>query len=133
MNLEKNVTTTVEMDPKPRLVQASTIMVGVLIIAIPIIVALLATKPELWQMIKDAKWEIIKGAGIGVSILPVFIFVTIKGGAMWYKKWWSWAAIGVTCVALVGIIMIADPSQAMGGMNGMDAMQGMNGGMYPSY
>lgn len=109
-------------------IKVGTIILGVLLIAIPILITLFISMPQLWQTIMGAKGEIIKGAFIGLSTLPVLMFVAIKGGKTWYKKWWSWLAFGITIIAVVAISLVGNTQGSSAGMD----MQGMsmNRGMY---
>lgn len=82
-----------------------TLILGIVFISISIILTLLVAIPELTQAVLAAKGEILKGVIVGITILPVLLFVTIKGGKFWYKKLWSWLSIGITCVALIAITL----------------------------
>nr|WP_307992588.1 hypothetical protein [uncultured Niameybacter sp.] len=105
---------------KKQTLSVGTIVLGVALISVSIILTLLITVPELAQAIIQAKGQIFKGLFIGVTILPIFLFVTIKGGKTWYKQLWSWIAVGITCVALIGITL---------GSTFMNQPKDMNGGM----
>ena len=96
---------------KPK-IKIGTMVIGVMLIAIPILITLFMTMPELWQGIMSAKGEIIKGAVIGLSTLPVLLFVVIKGGNSWYRKWWAWVACGITVIAVVAISLLGTTSMA---------------------
>lgn len=85
---------------KPKL-KIGTILIGIMLIAIPILITLFITMPDLWQAIVYAKSEILKGIFIGLSTLPVLIFVALKGGETWYKKWWTW----IVCIVTVGTVV----------------------------
>ena len=131
MKLETNQKDLYDMQPttgKSKL-KVGTIIMGILLIAIPILITLFMSRPELWQAIMGAKGEIIKGAVIGLSTLPVLLFVVIKGGNAWYKKWWAWVACGITLIAVVTISLLgvtgSNPSDDAGTME----MQ-INKGMY---
>lgn len=113
---------------KPTL-SIGSIILGICLISIPIIVTLFIAIPSLGQTLLQEKSEIMKGMIIGITILPVFLFVAIKGGKLWYKQWWSWVAVGVTCIALVSITFIGSfggSNQSMD--NGMNMEDGMNMG-----
>ena len=96
---------------KPK-IKIGTMVIGIMLIAIPILITLFMTMPELWQGIMSAKGEIIKGAVIGLSTLPVLLFVVIKGGNAWYRKWWAWVACGITVIAVVAISLFGTTSMA---------------------
>lgn len=96
---------------KPK-IKIGTMVIGIMLIAIPILITLFMTMPELWQGIMSAKGEIIKGAVIGLSTLPVLLFVVIKGGNVWYRKWWAWVACGITVIAVVAISLLGTTSMA---------------------
>ena len=96
---------------KPK-IKIGTMVIGVMLIAIPILITLFMTMPELWQGIMSAKGEIIKGAVIGLSTLPVLLFVVIKGGNAWYRKWWAWVACGITVITVVAISLLGTTSMA---------------------
>lgn len=115
---------------KPTL-SVGTIVLGVALISVSIILTLFITIPELAQALIQAKGQILKGLFIGVTILPIFLFVTIKGGKTWYRQLWSWIAVGITCVALIGITFVSifmnQPKDMNGDMNnGMQIEEGMN-------
>ena len=87
-------------------------VIGIMLITIPILITLFMTMPELCQGIMSARGEIIKGAVIGLSTLPVLLFVVIKGGNAWYRKWWAWVACGITVIAVVAISLLGTTSMA---------------------
>ncbi|MEF9960550.1 MAG: hypothetical protein RR448_06715 [Niameybacter sp.] len=131
MNLETKQN--IEVVTKKQKLTVGTIILGIGLISIPIIITLFLTVPELGQKILEAKSEIFKGMFIGVTILPVFLFVTIKGGKVWYKQWWNWAAIGITCIALVTITLVSTFTGQSQGLdegvsieNGMDMEDGVD-------
>ena len=129
MNLEKE--SNYDVITKKPIPSVGTIVLGLVLISISIIVTLFITMPELGQSIIQAKGEILKGLLIGVTILPVFLFITIKGGKTWYKQWWSWAAVGITCIALVTITLVNifgnQPKDMNDDINnGMNIEEGMN-------
>lgn len=109
-------------------IKVGSIIIGVLLIAIPILIALFISMPQLAQVLLGAKSEIIKGMIIGVSTLPVILFVAIKGGKVWYKKWWAWAAFSVTIIAVLVISLLGAPQGASADMGIQDQYmdKGMN-------
>lgn len=114
MQLERNKAKVydTQVNAKKSQIKVGSIIIGVLLIAIPILIALFISMPELWQAILVAKSEIVKGIVIGVSTLPVILFVAIKGGKTWYKKWWAWAAFSVTIIAVLVISLSGAPQGA---------------------
>lgn len=124
----KDMTAAVKRKDRPKV---STIAISLLMIGISISIALLICIPDLWQQIMMIKWDILKGALVGISALPVFLFVTIKGGKEWYKKWWVWVSIAITLIAIVTIVMLkGSPGAGSMGMPSMEAgMPSMDGGM----
>lgn len=114
---------------KPK-IKVGPIIIGAILITIPILITLFISVPELWQTIVGAKSEIIKGAFIGLSTLPVLLFVVIKGGKVWYKKWWAWLAFSVTIIAVVTISLVGNTQSAPADM-GMEMQEmPMDKGMY---
>lgn len=87
-----------------------TILVGVLLVGVPVCVALFINKPELFQTLKNFKWDILKGAVMGLSSLPVLIFVGIKGGSNWYKKIWCWAILAIMLVGILTMVLMGSTS-----------------------
>lgn len=104
-----------------------TIIVGLLIILIPITIGGLINMPEMMEWIKSSWKEIAKAAVVGFSMLPVILFVTIKGGSLWYKKWWTW---GLLIIGVVSIFTLSILGTGTGGGvdAGMEAMNYMEGG-----
>lgn len=101
---------------------------GIAMIAIPVIVGIFVTKPELLDLLLASKVDVLKGGLMGFSILPVFLFVGIKGGATWYKRFWAWLLILMGTVIIGTLIFTTEPSMGgIGGMGGMNSMDGMNG------
>lgn len=99
-------------------IKIGTILIGIMLIAVPILITLFITMPDLWQAIVYAKNEILKGIFIGLSTLPVLLFVALKGGETWYKKWWTW----IVCVVTVGIVV----ALSLVGTTSMDPGQDMD-------
>lgn len=104
MQLETNVI--MGKTKKKERLKVSTAIIAVLMIGISVLIALFVCMPDLWQQFMMVKWEVFKGALIGIGILPVLLFVTIKGGKEWYKKWWVWASVVIVMGALVTIVIL---------------------------
>ncbi|MGL4345043.1 MAG: hypothetical protein ACRCTE_07595 [Cellulosilyticaceae bacterium] len=87
--------------------KASTVITGFLLVAIPILIGLLVCFPAVtgWAMMSKA--QIIKGVMIGLSGLPVLLFITIKGGVDWYKRWWTWTILALTIITLLLIVVLS--------------------------
>lgn len=83
--------------------KVSTIFIGLGILIIPIGIGVLINMPEVMEWVKLYWKEISKGIMIGVSILPVMLFVTIKGGGCWYKRWWTWGLLVIVIAMVIGI------------------------------
>lgn len=103
-----------------------TLLIGLLIILIPVTIGGLINMPEMMEWIKGSWKEIAKSAVVGFSMLPVILFVTIKGGAVWYKKWWTWGLLIVGVAAIFTLSIIGVGTGA--GDAGMEAMNYMGGG-----
>lgn len=101
------------------------LVIGLLIILIPIMIGALINRPELLEWIKTSWKEIAKAAVVGFSMLPVILFVTIKGGEGWYKKWWTWALIAIGVIAIFIISIVGVNSSSMGDMENMGGMNKM--------
>ena len=115
---------------KPK-VKIGTMVIGAVLITIPILITLFITVPELWQTIMSAKGEIIKGACIGLSTLPVLLFIVIKGGKTWYKRWWAWLAFSITVIAVVTLSLVGNTQSSSNDMNmDMNTEMQMDKGMY---
>lgn len=129
MQLERNKAKVydTQVNAKKSQIKVGSIIIGVLLIAIPVLIALFVSMPQLGQAVLAAKNEIVKGMVIGVSTLPVILFVAIKGGKTWYKKWWAWAAFSVTVVAVLVISLVGAPQDAGSdmGMQGMYMEEGI--------
>lgn len=132
MQLERNKAKTydTQVNAKKSQIKVGSIIIGVLLIAIPVLIALFVSMPQLGQSVLAAKSEIVKGMVIGVSTLPVILFVAIKGGKTWYKKWWAWAAFSVTIIAVLVISLSGAPQGAEldMGMQGMYMDEGISMG-----
>lgn len=129
MQLERNKAKVydTQVNAKKSQIKVGSIIIGVLLIAIPVLIALFVSMPQLGQAVLAAKNEIVKGMVIGVSTLPVILFIAIKGGKTWYKKWWAWAAFSVTVVAVLVISLVGAPQGAESdmGMQGMYMEEGI--------
>ena len=112
----------------PEKVKVSTIIVGILFICVSVVIALFVTNPTLLQQVMAQKGDILKGALIGVSALPIFLFLTIQGGKTWSKKWWVWVGIALTLCILLVIVAVMGSSTASTVGGSMPYMN--NGGMY---
>lgn len=102
---------------KPKM-KIGTILMGMMLVAIPVVITLFITMPDLWGMMVDAKSDILKGVAIGLSTLPVLIFIALKGGETWYKKAWTWI-VGIITIGAVVVLSLA-------GTTSMESMQDMN-------
>lgn len=124
MNLETEEN--YELAAKKPALSVGTILLGLLLISISVIITLFITMPEFAEALLQAKGQILKGVMVGATTLPVLLFITIKGGKKWYKQWWSWVAVGITCVALVTITFVgtsgSQPQDLNGGMNMEEGM-----------
>ena len=67
------------------------------------------SKEQAYDMQLSAKKPKIK---IGTMVIPVLLFVVIKGGNAWYRKWWAWVACGITVIAVVAISLLGTTSMA---------------------
>ncbi|MGL4800067.1 MAG: hypothetical protein ACRCWY_11840 [Cellulosilyticaceae bacterium] len=126
----------VTITAKKEKVKVSTIIGGIIILAVSIGIAVLICMPQTLQQIMMVKGEVMKGILLGLMSLPIFLFVTIKGGKIWYKKWWTWTAIGIVVIALsvVGVVAGggAGSSGSAGNMNpGMGESMNPEMGVYP--
>lgn len=102
---------------KPKM-KIGTILMGMMLVAIPVLITLFITMPDLWGIMVDAKSDILKGVAIGLSTLPVLIFIALKGGETWYKKAWTWIVGLITIGAIVVLSLV--------GTTSMESMQDMN-------
>lgn len=102
---------------KPKM-KIGTILMGMMLVAIPVVITLFITMPDLWGMMVDAKSDILKGVAIGLSTLPVLMFIALKGGETWYKKAWTWI-VGIITIGAVVVLSLA-------GTTSMESMQDMN-------
>lgn len=99
--------------------KVSTILLGLIIVFIPIMIGVLMNMPQVLEWVKISWKEIAKGGVVGFSILPVVLFTTIKGGTIWYKRWWTWGLIGIAVVAVVVISLLGSPESSIDAMKGM--------------
>lgn len=88
-------------------VKASTVMMGFLLIIIPVLMGVLVCIPTFGQWVIASKGDIFKGFIVGVSLLPVLLFIAIKGGEIWYKRWWTWGIIAVSIGILALIVVMS--------------------------
>lgn len=116
MELETNQTS-IKLRKKTK---TTTIILGVILVTIPVCVALFMSMPGLLMALKSSLGEITRGAVIGVSALPVLLFVGIKGGNEWYKKVWCWCVLVLMVIGISLIVFLGNPSSADAGM-GMPA------------
>ncbi|MGL4736771.1 MAG: hypothetical protein ACRCW2_04870 [Cellulosilyticaceae bacterium] len=86
-------------------VPVSTVITAFLLITIPVVMGLLVCVPAFGQWMLASKGDILKGALIGLSILPIFLFITIKGGTVWYKRWWTWGVVTLAMAVLVLVVI----------------------------
>ncbi|ONI42316.1 hypothetical protein AN639_12580 [Candidatus Epulonipiscium fishelsonii] len=77
-----------------------SIVGAVLIILLTISISMIITFPEIRQSLLDAKSEILKSFIIGLSILPVMIFIIHNGGKNWTKSKLSWIILIIACGAV---------------------------------
>lgn len=110
--------------------KVSTIFLAIVMIALSVSVALFICKPDLWQQVMMVKGDLLKGAVIGFTALPVLLFVTIKGGKTWFKKWWVWASISITVIGLILVATLSGGSSNSGmpNMGGPDMYGNPMGG-----
>ncbi|MGL6174470.1 MAG: hypothetical protein ACRC1P_07660 [Cellulosilyticaceae bacterium] len=99
--------------------KGTTILLGFSLILVPIAIGVLMTMPQVMTWITISWKEIIKGAVVGLSILPVILFATIKGGAMWYKKVWVWGLITVAVLVVMAISLMGETSVGTEAMKNM--------------
>ena len=69
------------------------------------------SKEQAYDMQLSAKKPKIK-IGTMVITVTVLLFVVIKGGNAWYRKWWAWVACGITVIAVVAISLLGTTSMA---------------------
>lgn len=115
-------------------VPVSTIITAFLLIIIPIVIGVLVCIPSFGQWMVTSKGEIFKGVLIGLSILPIFLFITIKGGEAWYKRWWTWGVVAVAMIVLVLVVVFGKGGTALvpgGSMDGMPNPGNMMGKSIP--
>lgn len=107
-------------------VPVSTVITAFLLILIPIVMGALVCIPEFGQWLLFSKGDILKGIFIGISILPIFLFITIKGGATWYRRWWAWGVVALSMFVLVLIVILGKGStgSSMGSPMGVPANPG---------
>lgn len=110
-----------EMGYRPNI---GTLLLGLLIILIPVTIGGLINMPELTEWIKGSWKEIVKSSIVGFSMLPVILFATIKGGELWYKKWWTWGLIVIGVIAIFMLSIMGSGISA--GNDGMEAMNYMS-------
>lgn len=100
-------------------VKGTTILGGLALMLVPIAIGVLMTMPQVMTWLIVSWKEIIKGGVVGLSILPVILFATIKGGTMWYKKVWTWGMILIAVVAVVTISLMGETSVGTEAMKNM--------------
>lgn len=93
-----------------RKTKVSVVMVGFILILVPAIIGFLLCMPTFGQWIMNSKGELFKGAVIGFSSLPIFLFITIKGGERWFKSWWTWSILSVVLILMVVVVFVSKGS-----------------------
>ncbi|MGL4362480.1 MAG: hypothetical protein ACRCSG_04295 [Cellulosilyticaceae bacterium] len=113
-----------------------TVIGALLVLIISVVVVAMICIPSFMQTIMSVKGELLKGMAIGICALPLFVFVTTKGGADWYKKRWSWICILFMVVVIISIAFKtggtigSNMNNNMYNMgNGKDEMNNMSGNM----
>ncbi|OON93173.1 MAG: hypothetical protein ATN32_09120 [Candidatus Epulonipiscium fishelsonii] len=77
-----------------------SIINAILITLLTISISMIITFPEIRQILLNSKSEISKSFLIGLSVLPVMIFVINNGGKNWTKNKLSWIVLLITCGAI---------------------------------
>lgn len=103
-------------------VKGVTILIGFSLILVPIAIGVLMTMPQVMIGLATAWKEIMKGIVIGLSILPVILFVTIKAGTLWYKKAWVWIIIIIAVGTVITIGLIGETSVGIETMSSVNTL-----------
>ena len=100
------------------------VVLAIALIIIPVGIAVLMNVQGVLGTLKMHIGEIGRGIVIGVTTLPVMIYIGIKTEGKWYTKVWAWVVLMLMLVGILAVVFFMNkgassmpiPSAAPSGM-----------------
>lgn len=87
-----------------------TIVLGIALILIPVGITVILNVQGIFETLKTNLGEIGRGIIIGITTLPVMIYIGLKTEGKWYKKAWAWILLVIMIGGILAVVFFMSKS-----------------------